>query len=234
MINRLKNTWFPTDKSKSYYISGAPQCVLPDVHFTNVLNRAWFDFIWVQFYNTPQCSARAGINNQNGSNRNQDISYTNWTMSTSLNTNVKYYIGLPASTAAAPNDQASYLTLTEGQQTMRRFYGNNLFGGVMLYEATYARNNTVCGKDQLSWYKTILNAVASGTTATVTCTSTTSSSTTTTRSSTTTTRSSTTTTRATTTPAVKVVATSSSSSSKTTSSAVSCCKVACYVVLCTN
>lgn len=193
MINRLKNTLFPLDKSKIYYLSGAPQCVLPDVHFTSVLTKAWFDFIWVQFYNTPQCSARAGINNQNGSNKNQDISYTNWTMSSSLNTNVKYYIGLPASTAAAPNDQSSYLTLAEGQQTMKRFYGNNLFGGVMLFEATYARNNTVCGKDQLSWYKDILNGQASGKPATVTCTSSAITSTTSTRSSTTTTRATTTT-----------------------------------------
>lgn len=169
MINRFKNTLFPLDKSKSYYLSGAPQCVLPDVHFTNVLNRAWFDFIWVQFYNTPQCSARAGINNQNGANRNLDISYTNWTKSASLNSNVKYYLGLVAAPQAA-GDGSYFLTLAEAQRTIQRFYGTtSLFGGVMLYEATYAKNNSVCGKDQLTWHKDILNGQAASKPVTVTC-----------------------------------------------------------------
>lgn len=47
-INRLKNILYPQDTSKSYYISGAPQCVLPDAHFTSVVRRAWFDFLWIQ------------------------------------------------------------------------------------------------------------------------------------------------------------------------------------------
>ncbi|KAM3421115.1 hypothetical protein BST61_g1529 [Cercospora zeina] len=117
-INRLKNTLYPQDTSKSYYISGAPQCVLPDAHFTTVINRAWFDFLWIQFYNTPQCSARAGINNQNGSNTDFDISFADWTQATSLNQNIKYYIGLPAAPKAA-GDDSYYLTPAEVQRHLR-------------------------------------------------------------------------------------------------------------------
>ncbi|USW55583.1 Putative glycoside hydrolase family 18, catalytic domain, glycosyl hydrolase family 18 (GH18) active [Septoria linicola] len=222
LISRLKNTWYPTDTSKSYYISGAPQCILPDVHFTTVMNRAWFDFIWIQFYNTPQCSARAGINNQNGSNRNLDISYTNWTQSASLNTNVKYYIGLPAAPAAAAS--GDYLTLAEGQRTVQRFYGNAKFGGIMLWEATYAMTNPVCNKDQLTWYKDILNGQAVGRPATVTCpatTTTTRSVTTSVRTSTNSTRAPTTTTRAATAVRVATTSVKSSSSVRPTSTTAS-------------
>lgn len=41
MINHFKNDLYPQDTSKSYYISGAPQCVLPDVHLTDVIKVAW-------------------------------------------------------------------------------------------------------------------------------------------------------------------------------------------------
>ncbi|KAK5017123.1 Chitinase 2 [Cryomyces antarcticus] len=93
MINYLKNTLFPQDTSKSYYISGAPQCVLPDAHLSSVIAASWFDFVFVQFYNTPYCSARAGINHAAGTTTN-DISYDGWANSSSLNPNVRISIGL--------------------------------------------------------------------------------------------------------------------------------------------
>lgn len=59
MINHLKYEKFSQDSSKSYYISGAPQCVFPDVHLDDAFKNSWFDFIFVQLYNTPQCNSRA-------------------------------------------------------------------------------------------------------------------------------------------------------------------------------
>lgn len=56
MINHLKYDLF--DSSKSYYISGAPQCTFPDVHLNDAFMNSWFDFIFVQLYNTPQCNSR--------------------------------------------------------------------------------------------------------------------------------------------------------------------------------
>lgn len=50
MINHLKNDLFPKDTSKPYYISGAPQCVVPDEHFTAILKTAWFDFVSVNLF----------------------------------------------------------------------------------------------------------------------------------------------------------------------------------------
>lgn len=169
MINRFKNDLFPTDTSKSYYISGSPLCGLPDSHFSTVMQTAWFDFLWIQFYNNDVCSARVGIQKLNGKTTN-DITYTNWTTSTSLNTNVKMFIGLPAAKNAS-TESTYYLTPAEAQKLTQEFYKNTHFGGIMLWEATYSANNLVCNVDYGTWMKSILTAVGKGTTATTTCTS---------------------------------------------------------------
>ena len=162
MVTHFKNDLFPTDKSKSYYISGAPQCTIPDSHLSDVLASAWFDFFSIQFYNTPSCSARAAINKAKGKGTD-DISYKTWTTQKSLNPNVKMSIGLPASKDAAIAG-SYYLTPAEAQTLVTRFYTNKKFAGIMLWEATAALNNKPCGVDYGTWMKSILNARAAGTT----------------------------------------------------------------------
>ncbi|KAI7480796.1 glycoside hydrolase [Hortaea werneckii] len=160
MINHFKNDLYPQDSSKQYYISGSPQCVIPDAHFTTVMAEASFDFLWIQFYNTPQCSARAGVNNLNGQGSN-DITFSGWENSPSKNPNIKLYLGLPADEAAA-NDDSYYLSLSEAQQLLAEFATDANFGGVMLWEATYDMNNTICGSPYSYWIQKILNAVTQG------------------------------------------------------------------------
>lgn len=150
MINHFKNDLFPTDTTKSYYISGAPQCTIPDSHLSDVLASAWFDFFFIQFYNTAACSARAGIQKSKGIGTN-DISYKTWTTQKSLNPNVKMSIGLPASQDAAIA-ASYYLTPAEAQTLVKRFYANTKYGGIMLWEATAAQNNTPCAVDYGTWY----------------------------------------------------------------------------------
>ncbi|KAI6864752.1 glycoside hydrolase [Hortaea werneckii] len=160
MINHFKNDLYPQDSSKQYYISGSPQCVIPDAHFTTVMAEASFDFLWIQFYNTPQCSARAGVNNLNGQGSN-DITFSGWENSPSKNPNIKLYLGLPADEAAA-NDDSYYLSLSEAQQLLAEFATDAKFGGVMLWEATYDMNNTICDSPYSYWIQKILNAVTQG------------------------------------------------------------------------
>jgi chitinase len=162
MITQFKNVLFPKDTSKSYYISGAPQCTIPDSHLSAVLSSAWFDFFTIQFYNTPTCSARAAIQKAKGTGTN-DISYKTWTSQTSKNPNVKMSIGLPGSTTAAI-DTSYYLTPAEAQSLVTRFYGNAKFGGIMVWEATAAQKNTPCSVDYGTWMKKVLTAKAAGTT----------------------------------------------------------------------
>lgn len=46
---------FTTDDSKTYYLSAAPQCPIPDESIPlGALQQA--DFVWVQFYNNPSCN----------------------------------------------------------------------------------------------------------------------------------------------------------------------------------
>jgi len=154
MINRLKNTQFPKDTSKSYYISGAPQCPLPDFHLSGPIANAWFDMLFVQFYNNPSCSGRAAINYAAGD------SFLHWTQAASKNPNVKIYFGLPASTQAA--NAADYLTQPEVKDIVQRFSTNAKWGGIMLWESTFAQKNIICDKDYTTWTKNIVTAVTSG------------------------------------------------------------------------
>lgn len=160
MINQFKNVLFKQDTTKSYYISGAPQCPIPDSHLSVALANAWFDFFYIQFYNTASCSARAGIQKLAGKGTN-DISYAKWTTQTSKNPNVKMYIGLPGSKTAAI-DPSYYLTPAEAQKLVNSFYANKKFGGIMVWEATAAQNQTPCGVDYGTWMKDILTAKAAG------------------------------------------------------------------------
>jgi chitinase len=163
MVNYFKYTLYPRDRSKSYYLSAAPQCIVPDAHFANVMNNAWFDFMFIQFYNTPQCSARAGINRSVRRVGQFDISFDRWNNNApSRNPNIKLFIGLPGAPAAAA--RGDYLTPAEAQSTIRRFYGRARFGGVMVWEATYDFRNTVCNRPFGGMMKDILRAVSRGTT----------------------------------------------------------------------
>ncbi|SMR48152.1 unnamed protein product [Zymoseptoria tritici ST99CH_1E4] len=161
MINRFKNILFKQYPSKSFYLSAAPQCIVPDAHFATVMKSAWFDFMFIQFYNTPQCSARAAINKAKGTGT-ADISFDTWHNSAaSLNPNVRFYLGLPGAPAAAASGY--YLNPAEAQSVIRRFFGRAKFGGVMVWEATYDYTNTVCGRPYGGIMKDILKALASGT-----------------------------------------------------------------------
>ena len=49
MINTLR-AFFSNDTSNSYYISGAPQCVIPDANIGDSIMQAQYDFLNIQFY----------------------------------------------------------------------------------------------------------------------------------------------------------------------------------------
>ncbi|TIA30331.1 glycoside hydrolase [Aureobasidium pullulans] len=157
MIQTFKNTLFPKDSMKPYYISGAPQCIVPDEHFATVVASAWFDFLFVQYYNTAACSARQAVTS--GTFKG----YNDWAGVKSFNTDVKLYVGLPGSTAAA-SDASYYLKPSEVKSLVSKVYSNSRFGGIMVWEATYAANNVICNRNYLTWMKQILNAQADGTT----------------------------------------------------------------------
>ncbi|TLD25849.1 glycoside hydrolase [Venturia nashicola] len=123
-----------------YLTSAAPQCARPDVHLGPALNSGWFDYVFVQFYNTAGCSAMDFIQGKPDS-----FNFNDWTSASYVNPNTKVYIGLPASTASA--NSGFYLTPTQVHTLLSSFVSTSNFGGIMLWEATASARNLICGND---------------------------------------------------------------------------------------
>jgi chitinase len=161
MVKYFRNTLFPKDTSKTYYLSGSPQCSYPDPHLNAAINQAHFDFLFIQFYNTPACSARAGVNHKKASQ--PDISFVQWAKALK-GTGTKIFFGLPASSDAAPAFPNHYLAPKAVQTLLKRFMPNysKQIGGISLWEATYARNNVICNAQYFHWMKKALERTVPG------------------------------------------------------------------------
>lgn len=97
LVNRLR--WNAEAIGKAILISSAPQCIVPDAHLSHAIARSFIDLLFVQFYNTPGCSARDGISYTQGNLAGPDISFAAWVESvsigrSSLNPNISILIGL--------------------------------------------------------------------------------------------------------------------------------------------
>lgn len=149
---------------KDFFISGAPQCVVPDTHLAEPIENAWFDFLFIQFYNTPQCSARSYFNASYGSYDGQPttISFDKWVnfiRTRALNKEVKLFIGLPAAPLTqlayettmyiAPDDVVNLIDLYQCRYPQE-------FGGIMVFEATYSEQNLIDGEPYVDVLKSLL------------------------------------------------------------------------------
>lgn len=121
MVNRLRKH-YDTDKSKQYYITGAPQCPFPDAMMGPALDEVAFDAVFVQFYNN-YCATTSSNFNFN--------TWDNWAKKTSVNKNVKILLGLPGSVAAAGSGYVPFGQLQPIVQNLQSTYSS--FGGVMLW-----------------------------------------------------------------------------------------------------
>jgi chitinase len=162
MANELRRLF--ALETGTYYLSVAPQCIVPDANLADALSGAPFDFVFVQFYNTPICSARAGLDHTYGQTANggqpTDISFdawVSWVLSNSANPTAKIYMGLPAAPGAA-NDAAMYLDLADAQNLTDKFQSKypSIFGGVMLWEATFSEQNQINNQSYAANMKSIL------------------------------------------------------------------------------
>ncbi|OBZ79038.1 Casein kinase II subunit alpha [Grifola frondosa] len=141
-INQLRSHF--SGASKTYYVTGAPQCVYPDAYLGSALNSASFDAVYVQFYNNP-CGLQV-FNSSSGFNFGiWDI----WARTVSPNPNVKVYLGAPASSTAAGSGYQDISTMaTIIQETRNNFpsFGGKLRdracrGGVMMWDESQAYEN---------------------------------------------------------------------------------------------
>ncbi|RMZ83860.1 hypothetical protein DV737_g1516, partial [Chaetothyriales sp. CBS 132003] len=130
--------------SGGYYLSAAPQCLTSDI-MAPMIQGAYFDYVWVQYFNTPQCSARNFFDQDE---TRSAIGFDTWAavLQQSANPNVPLFIGLPGSSAAVPTYPDNALSVAEATLLIDTFAcsgtsPNARFGGIMLWDATYALNN---------------------------------------------------------------------------------------------
>ncbi|KAK9060861.1 hypothetical protein SSX86_018041 [Deinandra increscens subsp. villosa] len=118
---------------KEVYLSAAPQCPFPSDQVANQLYPAitagLFDYVWVQFYNNPQCQYGAG---------SADALLASWNQWTQLNTN-QIFLGVPAATGAAGSGYIPPDVLTS--QVLPSIKSSPKYGGVMLWDRFYDQQN---------------------------------------------------------------------------------------------
>ncbi|KAI2085927.1 Chitinase 2 [Ophidiomyces ophidiicola] len=140
MVKRFRYH-FAQDSQKKYYISAAPQCIMPDAHLGNAMSNSEFDFIFVQFYNNRPCSLKQWVTSSSS------VTYTidHWVQNIlqSGNPSAKLFIGLPASKQASAHDD--YLTSQEVNKVMSTYMVKypKTIGGIMLWEATESEKNKI-------------------------------------------------------------------------------------------
>ncbi|KAI1818376.1 putative endochitinase CHI2 [Poronia punctata] len=145
MISTLRQN-FQSDPGNKYYITGAPQCPIPEPNMGVVVENSKFDYLWPQFYNnnnyTYPCALP--INGNAPFNYDQWLSYTSKTPSA----DAKVLIGLPASPLGAngaPSGETYYATPAQVARIVGGVKNNPRFGGIMMWSAGFSDNNIIDG-----------------------------------------------------------------------------------------
>jgi len=130
LISQLRSHY--SGASKTYYISGAPQCVYPDAALGPSSGTALtksgvtLDYIVVQFYNNEVC---------NVGQSSFKTSFNNWA-ATSVRRVMVGFLGTSGS---------GYLSSSQLNQALAEVWGNAKFGGVMAWDTGTVTHNTEGG-----------------------------------------------------------------------------------------
>lgn len=145
LISTLR-TNFAKDTSKTYWITGAPQCPIPEPNMGTIIQNAQFDKLWVQWYNnnnyTYPCAL--GINGDAAFNWDQWKSFT----ANSSSKDAQIYVGVPASELGAngtPTGSVYYATPSQLATIVKGVKDDERFGGVMMWSAGFSDANVING-----------------------------------------------------------------------------------------
>ncbi|KAJ1936678.1 Chitinase 2, partial [Linderina macrospora] len=105
-------------------------CPYPDAYLGSVMSSAWFDMVFVQFYNN-YCGLNAYPTWFNYND------WDNWAKTVSANKDVKIFIGAPGSSSAASTGYVNASTLQSIYNSVRSNYTS--LGGIMTWDVSQAR-----------------------------------------------------------------------------------------------
>lgn len=147
MISTLRSN-FASDRGNTYYITGAPQCPIPEPNMGEIIGNSTFDYLWVQFYNNngyapDPCSL--GFNSGNA-----PFNYDSWVtfISGTPSSGAKLFIGVPAAPLASngsPSGETYYLTPDQLATLVSQYKSHSAFGGVMMWSAGFSDSNVNSG-----------------------------------------------------------------------------------------
>ncbi|KAK9263095.1 hypothetical protein V1519DRAFT_440945 [Lipomyces tetrasporus] len=110
------------------YISGAPQCPMPDAFLNDAMVNSYFDFYFVQFFNNYCGMDQWSVTET--TNFNFDA-WDSFAKTVSYNTDVRVYLGVAASSTAAGTGYVTIDTLNEAAAQLMSTYSS--FGGIMMW-----------------------------------------------------------------------------------------------------
>ncbi|KAK1993950.1 chitin recognition protein [Colletotrichum falcatum] len=149
LVSTLRN--FYASATKRYYLTGAPQCIVPDASMAAMISNVKFDMIFVQFYNTPSCSAATWVSSNpfyapGQSFQGAGFTFDSWVqwLSNTPSRDAKVFITLPGSPDAA--NQGNYINHGQAKNLISAYYCRPSFGGVAVWEATRGASNPYNGK----------------------------------------------------------------------------------------
>ncbi|KAL7940054.1 glycoside hydrolase superfamily [Trichoderma barbatum] len=136
MIATLRSN-FAKDSFNKYYITGAPQCPLPEPNMGTIIQYSEFDYLWIQFYNN---NCALALNN------GENFNYNHWKefLLTTPSRNASLFIGLPASALAStgtPSGSQYYIAPEQVTSLINSKKSEQSFGGVMIWDAGYSDKN---------------------------------------------------------------------------------------------
>ncbi|KAI0159867.1 glycoside hydrolase family 18 protein [Hypoxylon sp. FL1284] len=145
MISTLRSS-FESDSSKSYYITGAPQCPIPEPNMGVIIGNSTFDYLWPQFYNNNNYTYPCAL----PINGNAPFNYDEWVSFTAdgPSADAKIFVGVPAAPLAAnggPNGETYYATPDQLATIVKDIQDEPRFGGVMMWSAGFSDSNVVDG-----------------------------------------------------------------------------------------
>ncbi|KAI1364640.1 class III chitinase ChiA2 [Xylaria arbuscula] len=157
MISALREG-FDTDSANTYYITGAPQCPIPEPNMGVLIDNAKFDYLWPQFYNnnnyTYPCALP--INGNAAFNYDEWLSYTAGTPSA----DAKLFIGVPAAPLAAngsPTGETYYATPEQLSDIVSEYKSHDRFSGIMMWSAGFSDSNVINNCNYAQQAKSILS-----------------------------------------------------------------------------